>query len=94
MAELQKAPQKLSLGQAISQAKKDWKQQAALHPLDQVAGGGAEPTDMGNRRINSSIGSTWRTQVDPIYTSCKALSAANQKKFNMNVTVLLDKNPV
>ena len=94
VAELQKAPQKLSLGQAISQAKKDWKQQAALHPLDQVAGGGAEPTDMGNRRINSSIGSTWRTQVDPIYTSCKALSAANQKKFNMNVTVLLDKNPV
>jgi hypothetical protein len=62
--------------------------------LDQVAGGGPEPTDMGDRKINSSIGSTWRNQVDPIYNVCKTLSPANRKKFNMNVTIHLDKNPV
>jgi len=93
-AELRKAPHNLSLTQAVAQAKKDWKQQAALHPLDQVAGGGPEPTDMGDRVINSSIGATWRTQVDPIYTLCETLSVANQKKLNMNVTIHLNNSPV
>ncbi len=94
ISELMGAPHKLSMAQAVAQARKDWKQQAALHPLDQVAGGGPEPTGMGDRRINSSIGSTWRTQVDAIYTVCKALGSSNQKKFNMNVTILLNKSPV
>jgi hypothetical protein len=94
ISELMGAPLKLSMAQAVAQARKDWKQQAALHPLDQVAGGGPEPTGMGDRRINSSIGSTWRTQVDAIYTVCKALGSSNQKKFNMNVTILLNKSPV
>ena len=93
-AELQKSPHKLSPPAATIQAEKDWQRQAALHPLDQVAGGGAAPTDMGDRRINSSIGSSWRTQVDPIYNVCKALSPPNQKKFNMNVTIHLDNSPV
>jgi hypothetical protein len=79
---------------AAATAARDWDDQAALHPLDQVAGGGAKPTDMGDSAINSSIGSTWRTQVDPIYQECAKLSAANQKKWNMNVTIKLDGSPV
>jgi hypothetical protein len=92
--ELRKADPSLSVVQAMAKAQKDWKKQAALHPLDQVAGGGPEPTDMGNRKINSSIGSTWRNQVDPIYNLCKTLSVPTQKKVNMNVIIHLDKSPV
>jgi hypothetical protein len=84
----------MDAAKAAAQAAKDWEDQAALHPLDQVAGGGPKPTDMGDSAINSSIGSTWRTQVDAIYQVCAKISTANQKKWNMNVTIKLDGNPV
>lgn len=43
----------------------DWlATQAALHDPDQIAGGHPNGlTDLGSRRINSSIGSQWRTRV-------------------------------
>jgi hypothetical protein len=92
--ELRQATPTLSVTAATKQATEDWKQQAALHPLDQVAGGGPKPTDMGDTLINSSIGSTWRNQVEPIYKICQGLSPAVQKKANMNVTIFLNGNPV
>ena len=79
---------------ALKKAKNDWKDQAALHPLDQVAGGGPKPTDMGDTYVNSSIGSTWRTQIDDIYKTCEAISPSAQHKANMNVTIHMDGSPV
>jgi hypothetical protein len=89
-AELKKPPESLSDAAAAARARDEWKHQAALHPLDQVAGGGAQPTDMGDRLINSSIGSTWRDQVNAIYDVCKVIPEPNQKKWNMNVTIMLN----
>jgi hypothetical protein len=76
------------------QATKDWDKQAALHPLDQVAGGGATPTDMGNRRVNSSIGSTWKNEVAKVEKGIKGITKANQKLLNMNVRIRMDGSPV
>ena len=43
------------------------KTQAALHDSDQIAGGNPlNITGMGDARINSSIGSQWKTRIDSI----------------------------
>jgi hypothetical protein len=93
-SDLMKAPYNMSFSQAKALAAEEWKKQAALHPLDQVAGGGLEPTEMGDKYVNSSIGSTWKDQVDPIYQLVIKIDPINQQKWNMNVTILLDNNPV
>lgn len=93
-SELMKGPGKMSGPDAAKQAARDWEKQAALHPLDQVAGGGPKPTGMGDSAINSSIGSSWRTQVPGIYTVANQISDKNQAKWNMNVTILLDGSAV
>jgi 2-keto-3-deoxy-L-rhamnonate aldolase RhmA len=52
---------------ARSQANAWIKTQAALHDPDQIAGG--DPTKVigvGNARINSSIGSQWKTRIDDL----------------------------
>jgi hypothetical protein len=92
--ELGNPPKKLDAKMAVAKAREDWKEQAALHPLDQVAGGGPVPTDMGDSKINSSIGSTWRNKVDDIYKVCKTIPVSNRAKFNMNVTIHMDGKPV
>ncbi|EAG5528765.1 hypothetical protein JTZ08_002890 [Listeria monocytogenes] len=53
----------------LSQAKKEAREwldtQAALHNPDQIAGGKAEISGgMGDKGINSSIGSQWRYRID------------------------------
>jgi hypothetical protein len=94
-AALKKPPNALSSNDdAAKKANEDWDEQAALHPLDQVAGGGPKPTDMGDSRINSSIGSTWRSQVAGIYAVADKVSPKDQTKWNMNVTIVLDGSPV
>ena len=47
---------------------KEWiDTQAALHNPDQVAGGKAENVDgLGDKRVNSSIGSQWRYRIDAV----------------------------
>ncbi|MBA4537796.1 hypothetical protein H1Z61_11805 [Bacillus aquiflavi] len=55
----------LTLSQANKQAKEWLDTQAALHNPDQIAGGKAELIGgLGDRRINSSIGSQWRYRID------------------------------
>ncbi|MDP4181828.1 MAG: polymorphic toxin type 15 domain-containing protein [Bacillota bacterium] len=44
--------------------------QAALHDPDQIAGGNPDNvTGVGNKRINSSIGSQWRARADEVQNS-------------------------
>ena len=44
---------------------------AALHNPDLISGGKDEIADFGNKRINSSIGSQWRSRVDKIDEAAK-----------------------
>ncbi|GAB3400453.1 hypothetical protein GCM10027515_08290 [Schumannella luteola] len=82
----------LSRAEAKSQAE-DWlKTQAALHNPDQIAGGFADRiTDMGDKNINSSIGSQWRTRIgaldEHIRTYAEGLSAAERKSTLLNVSL-------
>jgi hypothetical protein len=91
---LQTLNPKWSSATVKGQATKDWDKQAALHPLDQVAGGGPKPTTMGNKRVNSSIGSTWRTEVVKVEKGIKGITKANQKLWNMNVRIRMDGSAV
>lgn len=56
---------------------KEWmKEQAALHDPDQIAGG--DPTKisgMGDRRVNSSLGSQWKTRIDAMDEQIRKLAA-------------------
>ena len=57
----------MSLKDAEEQAKNWMDSQAALHNPDQIAGGNASNIGgMGNKRINSSIGSQWRYRIDDV----------------------------
>ena len=55
---------------------KEWmKEQAALHNPDQIAGG--DPTKisgMGDRRVNSSLGSQWKTRIDAMDEQIRKLA--------------------
>jgi hypothetical protein len=66
--------------------------QAALHDPDQIAGGGAaNVTGMGDKEINSSIGSQWQYRIDAVdtavqkYIAEKNLSKEDLKKVYLNV---------
>jgi len=56
---------------------KEWmKEQAALHDPDQIAGG--DPTKIrgvGDRRVNSSLGSQWKTRIDDMDEQIRKLAA-------------------
>ncbi len=57
----------MELEEAEKKANEWLKSQAALHDPDQIAGGNPQNvTGMGNKRINSSIGSQWKTRVDGV----------------------------
>jgi hypothetical protein len=58
---------------------------AALHEPDLVAGGKFTIAKLGNRFINSSIGSQWRTKVKDLDDAVKAYSAADLPKYRINV---------
>ncbi|NUN99154.1 MAG: VCBS repeat-containing protein [Saprospiraceae bacterium] len=49
------------------------KNEAALHNPDQIAGGNPAPTDRGDRRVNSSLGSQWRVLVKELDKYAKTL---------------------
>ena len=66
-------------GLTLSNAKKNAKEwldtQAALHNPDQIAGGKVEIIGgMGDKRINSSIGSQWRYRIDIVDEQIKELA--------------------
>ncbi len=82
----------MSRKEAEAEADKWMETQAALHDPDQVAGGNPENvTGMGDKEINSSIGSQWRSRVDKIdeavqnYIKENNLSEDDCKKIYMNV---------
>jgi hypothetical protein len=79
--------QKLATAEAI--VDKEMRGLAALHDPDQIAGG--DPTNitrMGNRRVNSSLGSQWRikapTFTAAVKTKIKSIAAAILKTVHMN----------
>ncbi len=66
-------------GKSFSQAKreaKDWLDtQAALHNPDQIAGGNADAiSGMGDKRINSSLGSQWKYHIDIVDAQIRELA--------------------
>ncbi|WP_242168341.1 polymorphic toxin type 15 domain-containing protein [Priestia koreensis] len=65
----------LTLSNAKKKAKEWLDTQAALHNPDQIAGGKAEIIGgMGDKRINSSIGSQWRYRIDIVDKQIKELA--------------------
>lgn len=81
-------------GLTLSQAKKEAKgwldTQAALHNPDQIAGGKAEVIGgMGDKKINSSIGSQWRYRIDivdeQINGLAKNMTQEQRKNTYLNV---------
>lgn len=60
---------------AQTEAKEWMKEQAALHDPDQIAGG--DPTKisgLGDRRVNSSLGSQWKTRIDAMDEQIRKLA--------------------
>ena len=80
----------MSLKEAETQAQKWLDTQAALHNPDQIAGG--NPLNiggMGDKTINSSIGSQWRYRIDAvdeqIQSMVKNMTDAERKSTYLNV---------
>jgi len=72
---------------------KSWlKTQAALHDPDQIAGGFAENvTGMGDKRVNSSIGSQWKSKVDDLDAYVEKISSGmtSEELKNTLLSVIL-----
>ncbi|HBF37739.1 MAG TPA: hypothetical protein DDW50_10495 [Firmicutes bacterium] len=80
----------LSRKEAEKQASEWIKGQAALHNPDQIAGG--IPTNvkgMGDKRINSSLGSQWKYKIDELDEKIRAEAAKmtddERKSIRLNV---------
>ncbi|WBY45444.1 polymorphic toxin type 15 domain-containing protein [Bacillus velezensis] len=88
IAELRK--QGLSRADATKQAS-DWMDtQAALHNPDQIAGGRADSIGgLGDKRVNSSLGSQWKYRIDivdqQIRKTAENMSPAEIKNTYLNV---------
>ena len=82
----------LSLKEAEEQAQKWLNTQAALHNPDQVAGGHASNIGgVGDKGVNSSIGSQWRYRIDDIDAQIKkmaeSMSEADRISTYLNVNL-------
>jgi len=84
--------QGMSLTDAEKKAKSWLKTQAALHDPDQIAGGFAENvTGMGDKRVNSSIGSQWKSKVDDLDAYVEKISSGmtSEELKNTLLSVIL-----
>ncbi|GGY55862.1 polymorphic toxin type 15 domain-containing protein [Pseudoduganella albidiflava] len=70
---------------AIKKAKELMKDIAALHEPDMIAGGQDVVTSMGDRGVNSSIGSQWRNRVKSIDVETQKIPLDVQSTTKMNV---------
>ena len=82
----------LSLKEAEQQAQKWLDTQAALHNPDQIAGGNASNIGgVGDKSINSSIGSQWRYRIDAVDEQIKkmveGMSETERKSTYLNVNL-------
>jgi hypothetical protein len=80
----------LSRKEAEKKASEWIKGQAALHNPDQIAGGNPlNISGMGDKRINSSIGSQWKYKIDEmdkqIRSMAKNMTEAERKSTRLNV---------
>lgn len=78
-------------GAAIAQAKETMASLAALHEPDMIAGGKDVVTEMGDRGVNSSIGSQWKNRVDGLDTAAGKVPEQLQGTTKMNVELPLCK---
>ncbi|MBS5886857.1 MAG: hypothetical protein KIC81_18765 [Clostridium sp.] len=88
IAELRKSG--LSYSEAKKQAEEWITSQAALHNPDQIAGGNPSKIGgMGDKNINSSIGSQWKYRIDVVDEQIKALAdkmtESDRKSTYLNV---------
>lgn len=58
---------------------------SSLHNPDMIAGGKDVVTAMGDRGVNSSIESQWRTKMDELDKAAKSVPESNRDKTKMNV---------
>ena len=84
--------QGMSRKEAIQEADKWMKTQAALHDPDQIAGGNPKNvTGMGARNVNSSIGSQWKTRIPTVDIKVEEfaskLTADEQKSTYLNMNL-------
>jgi hypothetical protein len=84
--------QGVSPKEAKEQAENWIENQAALHDPDQIAGGNPENvTGMGDRKVNNSIGSQWKTRADDFgdsvqqYVKDNNLADKDIEKIHLNV---------
>jgi hypothetical protein len=92
--ELLEADDSLSESNARDQALKWMETQAALHDPDQIAGGKADKiTGMGDKSINSSIGSQWKSRAvemeDHILRYAKDNKLSNEEKEHTYLNINL-----
>lgn len=85
----------LSIDDATEQAEEWMSTRAALHDPDQVAGGfGTNVTGMGDSRINSSLGSQWRTRIDDIDEQVRAaaegMTEAERQSTYLDIELLTE----
>ena len=69
---------------AISDAAKQMTALAALHNPDMSVGGANVITDMGDRSVNSSIGSQWKGRVADLDTAASSVPANERATTRMN----------
>lgn len=72
-------------GEATKKAKSIMESLAALHEPDMIAGGKDLVVSMGDKSVNSSIGSQWRNRIASIDTEAKAIPDNLQGATKMNV---------
>ena len=71
--------------EAKKRAKSIMKDLAALHEPDMIAGGQDVVKRMGDRTVNSSIGSQWRSRIAPIDLAANKIAEADRSSTLMNV---------
>ncbi|MEW6763979.1 MAG: polymorphic toxin type 15 domain-containing protein [Pseudomonadota bacterium] len=70
--------------EATRRAKKVMKELAALHEPDMIAGGRDVVQKMGDRSVNSSIGSQWRSRIDALDSAADKIPEAQRGATLMN----------
>ncbi len=83
--------QGLSQAEAVKAAKDEatttMKSLAALHEPDMIAGGKDIVTEMGDKSVNSSIGSQWRSRVGSLDEAAKSIPLEERASTTMNVNL-------